>query len=159
MVLPLCSRYFLLHPQFGTCQFPHSSVPFFPMDKHRRPALLLKPSWAALSTKSELFSLVSCSSQAVALSEVTEGYAPCQGYPGDLGFCYNQPLGGDKQVILDIERVETQKVLECIAAVSTAEVFISSSFSNALAPGNSHPKGCVTYSDFLCIRWGYVPEH
>lgn len=48
--------------------------------------------------------------------------------PGDPGFCW---------VTLDIERVETQKVLKYIAAVSTADVSISSLFSNTPAPGNT----------------------
>lgn len=37
--------------------------------------------------------------------EVTEEHAPGQGYPWNLGICYTLPLGGYKQVTLDIENV------------------------------------------------------
>lgn len=46
-----------------------------------------------------------CPSQSVSMVEVTKEHAPGQGYPWDLGICYTLPLGGYKQVTLDIENV------------------------------------------------------
>lgn len=60
---------------------------------------------------------------------------------------------------LDIERVETQKVLEYSCDIHSRNTHFFLVLQHLSSWKHSHPDGCVTFPSFLCIRWGYVPEH
>lgn len=126
------------------------------------PALLPKPCWAAFCTKGELRGSRSSPvfhSQFPRSPRSPRGYDPGQGYPWDLGLCHTQSLGGDKQVTLDIERAQPQKVLEDSCSVHSRGARFFTVLQYPSSWKHSRTDDYVTVPSFLCTGYGCMPEH